>query len=696
MATAPTNKPIPSEDPRDLKFNAGKIDEVMTSDAHYYTDRFGVRRWTIAGFQYTAEEAIRNYGYITMDSFEDGAILTLPNQVLRYKATGEYYRWDGEFPKDVSKDSTPENSGGVGLGAWLSIGDAVLRSEIFNQYLDWVTPDQFRLPDAVDDTAAFTAALAVSKRIKLMARTYYVNADTIVTSSDDVYIIGEGSAHTKIVANSTGAKLVGLDGAAGVAFSVRERISIQGVTLDGNGMVTNTITTHASQSPRLAVDVVVTGAVSHGFVHTRGWSTFAYGLVCTYNGGAGLYLVGDNNNTHWDGMWSHNTGVGVYVQNSAAVSFSGSFENNGEQGCLVDANATIASGYVNTESSVVTFTDGCYFESNGQNAAGTYPELQFGGNGGGTVRDCSVSAAHIGVPLSGIGIQFNGSAKRVTVDCSGLYPVNAPTAFIRYSGAYTDLATVIRADHKFINITVAANRILSLGFSDTDGELAAYVLGGGSQASSSQDKIIKATRLTDANNTGTYLERIYRGSELISERGVKPNVQVWNNAGSASGYHSYAIGGTEVFRITPSNVRPIADNAMSLGTSSSRWSTVYAATGTINTSDERLKIRVSSDKYTAANESLAAAEIRKSIYRFKFTDSVTDKGEQSARIHFGVGAQTVHDILIKYGLKPSDYAFWCYDEWGDEFDGDGNIIIHAGNRYGIRYDELCMFIMAYM
>lgn len=696
MATAPTNNPIPSEDPRDLKFNAGKIDEVVTGSNHYYTDRFGVRRWTIAGFQFTAEEAIRNYGYITMDSFEDGAILTLPNQVLRYKATGEYYRWDGEFPKDVSKDSTPENSGGVGLGAWLSVGDAVLRSEIFNQYLDWVTPDQFRLPDAVDDTAAFTSALAASKRIKLMARTYYVNADTIVTSSDDVYIIGEGSAHTKIVANSTGAKLVGLDGLPGSPFTVRQRISIQGVTLDGNGMVTNTITTQASQSPRLAVDVVVTGAISHGFVHTRGWSTFACGLVCTYNGGAGLYLVGDNNNTHWDGMWSHNTGMGVYVQNSAAVSFSGSFENNGEQGCLVDANAVIASGYVNTESSVVTFTDGCYFESNGQNAAGTYPELQFGGNGGGTVRDCSVSAAHIGVPLSGIGIQFNGSAKRVTVNCSGLYPVNTPTAFIRYSAAYTDLATVIRADHKFINITVAANRILSLGFSDTDGELAAYVLGGGSQASSSQDKIIKATRLTDANNTGTYLERIYRGSELISERGVKPNVQVWNNAVSASGYHSYAIDGTEVFRITPSNVRPIADNAMSLGTSSSRWSTVYAATGTINTSDERLKIRVSSDKYTAANESLAAAEIRQSIYRFKFTDSVTDKGEQSARIHFGVGAQTVHDILIKYGLKPSDYAFWCYDEWGDEFDGDGNIIIHAGNRYGIRYDELCMFIMAYM
>lgn len=130
MATTPTNKPIPSEDPRDLKFNAGKIDEVVTSGAHYYTDRFGVRRWTIAGFQYTAEEAIRNYGYITMDSFEDGATLTLPNQVLRYEATGEYYRFDGELPKTVSAGSTPETSGGIGLGAWVSVGDASLRTEL--------------------------------------------------------------------------------------------------------------------------------------------------------------------------------------------------------------------------------------------------------------------------------------------------------------------------------------------------------------------------------------------------------------------------------------------------------------------------------------------------------------------------------------------------------------------------------------
>ncbi|EOE0425418.1 hypothetical protein ACJ8SX_004682, partial [Enterobacter hormaechei] len=95
-----------------------------------YTDRFGNQHWTIAGINYTASTAISSLGYITLDSFEDGNNLTLPNQVLRYEATGEYYRWDGELPKSVAPGSTPETSGGIGPGAWLSVGDASLRTDL--------------------------------------------------------------------------------------------------------------------------------------------------------------------------------------------------------------------------------------------------------------------------------------------------------------------------------------------------------------------------------------------------------------------------------------------------------------------------------------------------------------------------------------------------------------------------------------
>ena len=85
---------------------------------------------TLDGLETLYNQAISQVGYITMDSFEDGAILTLPNQVLRYEATGEYYRWDGEFPKTVDTGSTPETAGGIGLGGWVSVGDASLRANL--------------------------------------------------------------------------------------------------------------------------------------------------------------------------------------------------------------------------------------------------------------------------------------------------------------------------------------------------------------------------------------------------------------------------------------------------------------------------------------------------------------------------------------------------------------------------------------
>ena len=130
MATQPTNLPVPSESPRDLKFNAGKIDEFVTSGNHVYVDRFGDEHRTIAGINYDANQAILNYGYITKKSFEDGSTLSLANECLRWESNGEYYRWDGPLPKVVPPGSTPDSTGGIGKGKWVSVGDASLRSDL--------------------------------------------------------------------------------------------------------------------------------------------------------------------------------------------------------------------------------------------------------------------------------------------------------------------------------------------------------------------------------------------------------------------------------------------------------------------------------------------------------------------------------------------------------------------------------------
>lgn len=132
MATTPTNLPVPSESPADLKFNAGKIDEFVTSDNNVYVDRFGNKHRTIAGINNDANQAILNYGYITKKSFEIGATLDTPNTVLQWESNGEFYRWDGDWsqPKVVPAGSTPDSTGGIGEGKWVGVGDASLRSDL--------------------------------------------------------------------------------------------------------------------------------------------------------------------------------------------------------------------------------------------------------------------------------------------------------------------------------------------------------------------------------------------------------------------------------------------------------------------------------------------------------------------------------------------------------------------------------------
>ncbi|WP_234704871.1 tail fiber domain-containing protein [Achromobacter marplatensis] len=98
------------------------------------------------------------------------------------------------------------------------------------------------------------------------------------------------------------------------------------------------------------------------------------------------------------------------------------------------------------------------------------------------------------------------------------------------------------------------------------------------------------------------------------------------------------------------------DNAVSCGTASFRWSTVFAGTGTINTSDGRLK-EVRSAPLEA--ELRAWGRVRPSV--FKMLDAIALKGGD-ARLHVGYIAQEVADAFLAEGLNAADYALWCEDE----------------------------------
>ncbi|EIZ2434199.1 hypothetical protein CWR40_004277 [Cronobacter sakazakii] len=191
MATQPTNNPVPSESPRDLKFNAGKIDEFVTSLVNTYVDRFGNEHYTIEGLRWLAQQAISAYGYITLDSFEDGNTLTLPNQVLRIEATGEYYRWDGAFPKTVPANSTPETTGGIGAGKWLSVGDATLREDLATgQQAALIGYEDGTVKSALDEFSAKTGFNAVGRFLNLSE----LRAQAPSSAGQIVYVASAASA----------------------------------------------------------------------------------------------------------------------------------------------------------------------------------------------------------------------------------------------------------------------------------------------------------------------------------------------------------------------------------------------------------------------------------------------------------------------------------------------------------------------
>lgn len=114
-------------------------------------------------------------------SFEDGATVNSATDAVWHIAAGQCYSWDGAFPKTVAAGSTPASTGGVGLGAWVSVGVASLKSELakptgagfsgFDKSIDYetgtvgnalkkiinVNPDMYpSLQDAIDAAAALT------------------------------------------------------------------------------------------------------------------------------------------------------------------------------------------------------------------------------------------------------------------------------------------------------------------------------------------------------------------------------------------------------------------------------------------------------------------------------------------------------------------------------------------------------------
>lgn len=116
---------------------------------------------------------------------------------------------------------------------------------------------------------------------------------------------------------------------------------------------------------------------------------------------------------------------------------------------------------------------------------------------------------------------------------------------------------------------------------------------------------------------------------------------------------------------------------VNLGSNGRKWNQLYAANGTISTSDRSVKTDITS--MSDAQEQLFN---KLQPVTFKFTNG------SSGRIHYGFVSQDVEESLAELNLTGQDFAGFCKDL---RVDDSGNAILDENNKktydYSLRYSE---------
>ncbi|MGL1307425.1 tail fiber domain-containing protein [Vibrio parahaemolyticus] len=124
------------------------------------------------------------------------------------------------------------------------------------------------------------------------------------------------------------------------------------------------------------------------------------------------------------------------------------------------------------------------------------------------------------------------------------------------------------------------------------------------------------------------------------------------------------------------HIGPDSDNQVTAGLPNKRYSVVYAASDSINTSDKDLKTPP-----TPITDDILDAHADVSYIAFKWLSSIKEKGEDLARIHFGVIAQEVRDIYLSHGIDATKFGLLCHDKW-DEHEESIPDVVETYNEHG--------------
>lgn len=702
MTTQPTELPVPSESPRDLKFNAGKIDEFVTSMETQYEDRFGSKHYTIEGLRWIAQQAIAKFGYITIDSFQLGATLSLPNQVLRDATSGEYYRWDGAFPaggKVVPAGSTPASTGGVGTGAWLSVGSAVLASVAdgagdaliaVKQPLTGAVPrtqhdknleiisvkDFLAKGDGVtDDSAAFSAA-AKAVTAKDISPSVYAP----VPHSQYCEVLVPAGTYLLSSLIDVGGRTVTWVADAGATF-------INSANLNGRifrqGIRNNNVMQHGT----------LDGACSFSVSANRGAEAPAQVLGVISPDQIATYMDRDSVGLHAENYAPAilaTTSTGTYTANSVTfgTALTADQVKKLRVGMIIDTKHTptkysgIVTGWAANGTSITV--EGWYLvdgssasHSKVTPANGTGVNINpftkaWAMNANVFIDANSHAVAAVGLELGVSNEKFDYDPVTDTwhtwcYDAITLGSKRCETAYMQrgyyYKGYESRGATGYGFTGKNANgIWPSVAMFHSQANSDYQLLFQPDVYGNKTSFAVKKDGSVEMGRI-DAAATVT-LDLHSSGNDIDYDARISATGGTTTNGGGTMTLAATSINLSPGYIVEFNSFRPSVDATKSVGLPQYRFSIVYASTGTINTSDVTTKTFLDIEQA----EKDAAGEIKGMMRKFQFNDAIAEKGADKARYHFGVGAQYVRDVLVNHGLDPDMYAFLCYDKWEDEYE----------------------------
>lgn len=385
-------------------------------------------------------------------------------------------------------------------------------------------------------------------------------------------------------------------------------------------------------------------------------------------------------------------------------------------------------------------------------AALTTPAL--GTPASGTLTNCT------GLPAS---TGLSGTTLASTVVNSSLNSITPTGGSLAINGrASASHATADDTSAAFTNLSSTGYGVFSRGGAGSryagswqayDGTQVMTLTGGGAllvggPTSSTYGEVFQVYSSANSTQYG-FVRNPDAGSSAYAGFGIAASGNSWlwrmgSSAANSNGWEictDVTVPVAKLKQDTSGNLLPGGDNSQTFGNGSFRWSTIYAGTGTINTSDAREKTEVS--RLTSAEISAARALARE-IGTFRFLNG--------RRTHVGMTVQRAIEIMQSYGLDPFKYAMICHDEWQREvkehpaieaqpatpavpavyetresretviLDGQETelvrtylhevspavpakeavqaqparteVIREAGDRYGFRYDQLMMFIAA--